>query len=72
MPEITMPDGKYFSLSQMVRATTADRRALLMRNRLFAQRAGIEPTIVTFDASALCTDPADLREQGQLIDPCSC
>jgi poly(glycerol-phosphate) alpha-glucosyltransferase len=71
MPEITMPDGKYFSLSQMVRATSGGQtRALLMRNRLLAQRAGIEPTIVTFDASARYAQiRADLREQGQLVDP---
>src|SRR4026209_1713074 len=71
MPEISVPDGKYFSLSQMVRATSGGKtRALLMRNRLLAQRAGIEPTIVTFDASARYAQiRADLREQGQLVDP---
>jgi poly(glycerol-phosphate) alpha-glucosyltransferase len=66
-----MPEGKYFSLSQMVRATSGGQtRALLMRNRLLAQRAGIEPTIVTFDAwSRYAQTRADLLEQGQLVDP---
>jgi poly(glycerol-phosphate) alpha-glucosyltransferase len=71
MPEITLPDGQYFSLSQMVRATSGGQtRALLMRNRLFARRAGIEPTIVTFDHwSRYAQDRAELREQGLLVDP---
>jgi poly(glycerol-phosphate) alpha-glucosyltransferase len=71
MPQITMPEGKYFSLSQMVRATSGGQtRALLMRNRLLAQRSGIEPTIVTFDGwSRYAQIRAELREQGQLVDP---
>jgi poly(glycerol-phosphate) alpha-glucosyltransferase len=66
-----MPEGAYFSLSGMVRATSGGQtRALLMRNRLLAQRAGIEPTIVTFDpASGYAQTRAELRERGLLVDP---
>ncbi len=57
MPEIRMPEGQYFSLSGMIRANTGGQtRALLMRNRLLAQRAGIEPTILTFDAFRAIAD----------------
>jgi hypothetical protein len=66
-----MPEGKYFSLSQMVRATSGGQtRALLMRNRLLAQRAGIDPTVLTFDAtSGYAQTRAGLRDQGLLVEP---
>ncbi len=66
-----MPEGVYFSLSGMIRAGTGGQtRALLMRNRLLAQRAGIESTILTFDPMPSYADTrASLREQGLLVDP---
>jgi poly(glycerol-phosphate) alpha-glucosyltransferase len=71
VPEIQLPDGAYFSVSGMIRANTGGQtRALLMRNRLLAQRAGIEPTIVTFDPAPTYPDTrASLREHGLLVDP---
>ena len=45
-----MPEGQYFSLSGIITpACGGQTRALLMRNRLLAQHAGIEPTLLTFD-----------------------
>ena len=71
MPEIEMPAGQYFSLSGMITAHRwRQTRALLMRNRLLAQRAGIEPILLTFDARPHYPQTrAGLREQGQLVDP---
>ncbi len=41
-----------------------------MRNRLFAQRAGIEPTLLTFDSTPTYPHTREvLRGQGQLVDP---
>ena len=46
MPAIRVPPGRYLSLSGMIRAGTGGQtRALLMRNRLFTQRAGVETTL---------------------------
>jgi poly(glycerol-phosphate) alpha-glucosyltransferase len=66
-----MPEGAYFSASGTIRANAGGQtRALLMRNRLLAQRAGIEPTIVTFDAvSSYAETRASLRADGLLVDP---
>lgn len=48
-----MPEGAYFSLSGVIRPDAGGQtRALLMRNRLFAQHTTIRPTLLTFD-----TDP---------------
>ena len=45
-----MPEGQYFSAHGMISAGAGGQtRALLMRNRLLVQRAGIEPTLLTFD-----------------------
>lgn len=70
MSEMQMPDGEYLSLSGMIRAGTGGQtRALLMRNRLFAQHAGIRPTLLTFDASPVYPDVRkDLQRMGQLVD----
>ena len=64
-----MPPGRYLSLSGMIRAGTGGQtRALLMRNRLFTQRAGVETTLVTFDASPVYPEVRrGLEEQGQLV-----
>lgn len=66
-----MPAGQYFSLSGLITPGTGGQtRALLMRNRLFAQRAGIEPILLTFDPTPHYPQVREsLREQGQLVDP---
>jgi poly(glycerol-phosphate) alpha-glucosyltransferase len=71
VPEIEMPAGQYFSLSGMMTATSGGQtRALLMRSRLFAERCGIVPTLLTFDSLPHYPETrAGLREQGQLVDP---
>jgi glycosyltransferase involved in cell wall biosynthesis len=71
VPEIEMPAGQYFSLSGMMTATSGGQtRALLMRNRLLAQHAGVEPILLTFDARPHYPQTrAGLRDQGQLVDP---
>ena len=64
-----MPPGRYLSLSGMIRAGTGGQtRALLMRNRLFTQYAGIETTLVTFDSDPVYPEVrASLEEQRQLV-----
>jgi len=71
VPEIPMPEGRYFSLSDKITAGTGGQtRALLMRNRLLAQRSGVEPTLLTFDSNPDYPQTrAALRDQGQLVDP---
>jgi poly(glycerol-phosphate) alpha-glucosyltransferase len=66
-----MPEGQYFSLSGLIVAGAGGQtRALLMRNRLLAQRSGIEPILLTFDPTPHYPRVRDsLREQGQLVDP---
>ena len=52
-----MPEGRYFSLSGMIRPGTGGQtRALLMRNRLLTQKAGIETTLTTFDSPPVYPD----------------
>ena len=69
MAEIEMPEGLYFSLSGVVRPGTGGQtRALLMRNRLLTQKAGVETTLLTFDSPPVYPDVrAGLEEQGQLV-----
>jgi poly(glycerol-phosphate) alpha-glucosyltransferase len=71
VPEIQMPEGQYFSISGRIPPGTGGQtRALLMRNRLLAQRAGIAPTLLTFDATPTYPQTREvLRAQGQLVDP---
>jgi poly(glycerol-phosphate) alpha-glucosyltransferase len=71
VPEIEMPEGQYFSLSGMITATSGGQtRALLMRNRLLAKHAGVQPMLLTFDSMPhYPRTRAQLREQGQLVDP---
>ena len=66
-----MPEGQYFSLSGLiVPGAGGQTRALLMRNRLLAQRCGIEPILLTFDPTPHYPHVREsLREQGQLVDP---
>jgi poly(glycerol-phosphate) alpha-glucosyltransferase len=66
-----MPEGQYFSISGRIPPGTGGQtRAVLMRNRLFAQRAGIEPTLLTFDITPTYPHTREvLRGQGQLVDP---
>jgi poly(glycerol-phosphate) alpha-glucosyltransferase len=70
-PAVPLPDGVYLSLSGMVTATTGGQtRALLMRNRLLAERCGIAPVIVTFDSRPhYDRTRALLRAQRELADP---
>jgi poly(glycerol-phosphate) alpha-glucosyltransferase len=69
MPEIEMPQGRYFSLSGMVRAGTGGQtRALLMRNRILTQRAGVDTTLLTFDPSPVYPQVRSaLEAHGQLV-----
>jgi poly(glycerol-phosphate) alpha-glucosyltransferase len=69
MAEIEMPEGRYFSLSGMIRPGTGGQtRALLMRNRILTQKAGVEPTLVTFDSPPIYPEVrAALEKQGQLV-----
>jgi poly(glycerol-phosphate) alpha-glucosyltransferase len=71
VPEIQMPEGQYFSISDRIPPGTGGQtRALLMRNRLLAQRAGIKPVLLTFDVTPDYPQTrAVLREQGQLVEP---
>ena len=64
-----MPEGLYLSLSGVVRPGTGGQtRALLMRNRLLTQKAGVETTLLTFDSPPVYHDVrAGLEEQGQLV-----
>lgn len=71
MTDFVLPAGQYFSVSGRIHPGSGGQtRALLLRNRLFAQRAGIEPVL-------LCLDDApnypQIRqtfiEQGQLVAP---
>ena len=71
MPEIDLPDGHYFSMSGLITAGTGGQtRALLMRNRLLAQRSGIAPILLTFDRKPHYPQVRQsLRERGELVDP---
>ena len=69
MPEIEMPEGRYLSLSGMIRAGTGGQtRALLMRNRLLTRHAGVPTTLTTFDSAPVYHGVRRaLEEQGQLV-----
>ena len=69
MAEIEMPEGLYLSLSGVIRPGTGGQtRALLMRNRILTQKAGVETTLLTFDSPPVYHDVrAGLEEQGQLV-----
>ena len=71
MAEIDLPTGHYYSLSGLITAGTGGQtRALLLRNRLLAQRSGVEPVILTFDRKPRYPMVrADLRRRGELVDP---
>lgn len=64
-----MPAGAYFSLSGVIRADTGGQtRALLMRNRLFAQHTSIRPTLLTVDSAPVYPEVRKaLRQAGQLV-----
>jgi poly(glycerol-phosphate) alpha-glucosyltransferase len=67
---IEMPEGQYFALTGRIHPGSGGQtRALLMRNRLFAQWAGIEPVLLTLDDAPKYPQFREtLHEQGQLID----
>jgi poly(glycerol-phosphate) alpha-glucosyltransferase len=69
MAEIEMPEGLYLSLSGVVRPGTGGQtRALLMRNRILTQKAGVETRLLTFDSPPVYAEVrAGLEEQGQLV-----
>ena len=71
MTELELPEGTYFSLCGLVTPGTAGQtRALLMRNRLFATRAGVAPIILTFDRQPNYPHVRQvLRDRGELVDP---
>ena len=66
---IAMPPGFFISLSGVIEAGTGGQtRALLMRNRLLTQHAGIDTHLVTFDsAPAYPETRATLTERGELV-----
>ena len=66
-----MPEGQYFSLCDVILPGMGGQtRALLMRSRLLAQHAGVEPTLLTFDPRTdFPRTRAKLRESGELVDP---
>lgn len=52
MPPVVFPAGSYLSLAGRIRADTGGQTyALLLRNRLFAEWAGIEPVLLSLDDS---------------------
>jgi poly(glycerol-phosphate) alpha-glucosyltransferase len=71
VPDIPLPDGQYFSLSGAITTGAGGQtRALLVRNRLLAERGGIEPTMLTFDDKPVYPRTREaLRAGGQLVDP---
>jgi glycosyltransferase involved in cell wall biosynthesis len=71
VPEIPLPEGQYFSLSGAITTGAGGQtRALLVRNRLLAERSGIEPTLLTFDERPFYPRTREeLRRIGQLVDP---
>ncbi len=64
-----MPPGLYLSLSGMMRAGTGGQtRALLMRNRILTERAGVRTTLLTLDPDPVYDEVrAELQRQGQLV-----
>lgn len=61
MGEIELPEGRYLTCPVDVAVDTGGQtRALLMRNRIFAQEAGIRPSVLTFGAA---TDLDERREK---------
>ena len=69
MFDLEMPDGAYFSLSGLIRDDAGGQtRALLMRNRLFAEYTTIRPTVLTFDSGPVYPEVRKaLRRAGQLV-----
>ena len=74
MAEIEMPEGLYLSLSGVVRPGTGGQtRALLMRNRLLTQKAGVETTLLTFDSPPVYHDVrAGLEDRDSWFPACTC
>lgn len=70
MVEIEMPEGTYLSLAVVVRPGGGGQtRALLMRNRLFARRAGLSPKVLSFDDPPVYPEVREvLRAEGHLVD----
>lgn len=71
MGKHSLPSGRYISLNLSLRALTGGQtRATLMRNRMFAQEAGVEPIMVTLDTAPVYESVREsLMEQGQLVAP---
>lgn len=69
MPELSLPDGVYFSLANDVRARFGGQtRAHLMRNRFFTTYAGVETTILTFDIPPVyAVERQRLVDRGELV-----
>lgn len=70
MPEYELPPGRYFTVAQPIRSSQGGQtRALLMRNRLFLQHAGIQPTVLTFDSAPVYQEErSKLTDMGLLVD----
>lgn len=63
VPDLSLPEGRYFSLANDVRARFGGQtRAHLMRNRFFTTYGGVESTILTFDIP-----PVYPRERQRLV-----
>lgn len=69
MPELTLPDGVYFSLANMVRARYGGQtRAHLMRNRFFTRHAGVDTTTLSFDIQPVyAVERQRLVDRGELV-----
>jgi poly(glycerol-phosphate) alpha-glucosyltransferase len=60
--DLSLPAGRYLSCAIDVQADNAGQtKALLMRNRIFAARAGVEPTVLSFGANS------DLDERREVL-----
>src|SRR5690242_19998641 len=70
MSAIVLPDGLYLSVTgRVIPNSGGQTRALLLRNRLFAQHANIKPVLLSFDDTPHYPAIREtLLEQGQLLD----
>ena len=69
VPQFSLPEGMYLSISFTVRARFGGQtRALLMRNRFFTQYAGVDTNVLTFDCPPVYPAQREqLIERGDLI-----
>jgi poly(glycerol-phosphate) alpha-glucosyltransferase len=70
VPEILMPEGMYLSVSGRIHPGSGGQtRALLLRNRLFAQHSDVKPLLLALDdAPTYAKIRQTLCEQGELVE----